>query len=231
MSRRALLALLLTVPLAPLAACSGGGEAAPTVAPATRLEAARDRLVAAKNVHLALTSADVPERQNGVTAAEGDGEVDATAPKFAGTIDATVRGVTGRVDLVTIGDDAWMKFFTPGYVKTDLTTLGAPNPSRLFDPAEGVPALLVATGSPKAANQVRDGRDVLDELTGTLPAARIKTLLGLGPGTGTFDVRYGITAQGELRRATITGPFFEGAASTYTLRLTDYGTSVTITRP
>lgn len=42
---------------------------------------------------------------------------------------------------------------------------------------------------------------------------------------------FGITDAGELRQATMTGPFFAGATSTYTLTLSNYGKAVTITAP
>ena len=60
---------------------------------------------------------------------------------------------------------------------------------------------------------------------------RIVDLLALGDGTGSFDITFGITKDGELRRAVTTGPFFTGSTSTYTLLLTDYGKAVTITAP
>ena len=66
---------------------------------------------------------------------------------------------------------------------------------------------------------------------GKLPGAPISELLHLGDGTGTYDVTFGITDAGELRQATMTGPFFAGATSTYTLTLSNYGKAVTITAP
>ena len=53
----------------------------------------------------------------------------------------------------------------------------------------------------------------------------------LGDGTGTFTVSYGLTDSGELRTATLVGPFFEGVEATYLLNLTDYGVPVEISRP
>jgi len=44
-------------------------------------------------------------------------------------------------------------------------------------------------------------------------------------------VTFGIASDNQLRNATMTGTFFSGKTSTYTLRLTGYGTAVEITRP
>jgi lipoprotein LprG len=231
MRRRALLGSSLTVAVVLLTGCSGGGAAEAEVDPAADLAAAKKTFDEAKFVGLTLSSKNVPKTENGVTGAIGTGEISATEPKFKGTVTATIKGVTGSADVVTIGDAAYMKFFTPGYNPTDLADLGAPNPSNFFDPATGISALLVDTGSPVAGEKVRDGAAVLQQYSGTLPGARIKELLNLGDGTSTFTVTYGIAQGDRLQLAEMTGPFFAGATSTFTLRLKNYGTPVEITRP
>jgi lipoprotein LprG len=91
--------------------------------------------------------------------------------------------------------------------------------------------LLPQTGDPTAAGRARAGAEVLDRIDGTLPGAPIKKLFHLGDGTGTYRVSYGLTSAGELRTATLVGPFFPGVQATYLLSLTDYGAPVEITRP
>jgi lipoprotein LprG len=50
--------------------------------------------------------------------------------------------------------------------------------------------------------------------------------------SGTFDATYDVTSDGELRQASLTGVFYSGKPSmTYSLMLTDYGTSKDITAP
>ena len=57
-------------------------------------------------------------------------------------------------------------------------------------------------------------------------------LLGVGDATKSYDVTYGITVPGgELRTVTMTGPFYKGAISTYTLTLDQYGAPVEISKP
>jgi lipoprotein LprG len=124
-----------------------------------------------------------------------------------------------------------MKIFTPTYNPADLADLGAPNPSNFFHPDKGISSLLVETGSPAVGEKVRDGAAVLQQYTGTLPGASIKELLNLGDGKSEFQVTYGIAEGDKLQLAEVTGPFFAGTTSTYTLRLKNYGTAVEITRP
>ena len=231
MRRRALLGTSVIVAAVLLAGCSGGDAPPAKVDPTADLAAAKKVFDEAKYVGLTLSSKNVPDAENGVTGAIGTGEISATEPKFKGTVTATIKGVTGSADVVTIGDAAYMKFFTPGYNPTDLADLGAPNPSNFFDPATGISALLVDTGSPVVGEKVRDGAAVLQQYSGTLPGARIKELLNLGDGTSTFTVTYGIAEGDKLQLAEMTGPFFAGTTSTFTLRLKNYGTPVEITRP
>jgi lipoprotein LprG len=231
MRRRALLGTSVTVAAVLLAGCSGGDQAEAEVDPTAALAAAKQVFDEAEFVGLTLSSKNVPQTENGVTGAIGTGEISAIEPKFKGTVTATIKGVTGSADVVTIGDAAYMKFFTPDYNPTDLADLGAPNPSNFFDPATGISALLVDTGSPVSGEKVRDGAAVLQQYSGTLPGARIKELLNLGDGTSEFTVTYGIAEGDRLQLAEMTGPFFAGTTSTFTLRLKNYGTPVEITRP
>ncbi|MGL5818513.1 MAG: LppX_LprAFG lipoprotein [Phycicoccus sp.] len=228
-------ALLLAVPaaVAALAAgCSGDGAAeTPDRTPAQRLAAAKTAFDRAGSVKVGLTSADVPKVQSGVTAAKGSGVISATEPKFAGSITGTIDGVAGQVEIVAIGETAWIKFFTPDFVETDLDTLSAPNPATFVHPEQGVSALLPQTADPIDGDQVRAGREVLDRITGTLPGAPVADLLGLGDRSGSYRVTYALTGDDELRTATLVGPFFPGVEATYTLTLTDYGAPTTITRP
>ena len=110
-------------------------------------------------------------------------------------------------------------------------SVNAPNPCTLFHPETGIASLVAATTDPVAKGQTRSGKDVVTSYAGKLPGAPISELLHLGDGTGTYDVTFGITDAGELRQATMTGPFFAGATSTYTLTLSNYGKAVTITAP
>ncbi|MEO6019281.1 MAG: LppX_LprAFG lipoprotein [Knoellia sp.] len=231
MRRRALLAGSVTVAVAMLVGCSGGGSPEAKADPKTSFPAAKKVFDEAKFVGLTLSSKDVPKTENGVTGAIGTGVISATEPKFKGNVTATIKGVSGSAEVITIGDAAYMKFFTPTYNPADLADLGAPNPSNFFDTNKGISQMLVETANPKAGDKVRDGATVLQQFSGTLPGARIKDLFNLGDGTSEFTVTYGIAEGDKLQLAVMTGPFFAGTTSTYTLRLKNYGTPVEITRP
>jgi lipoprotein LprG len=222
--------LALGVVLA-LTGCSSDAPEAPAQSPTEQLAAAKTAFDAAKTVQLDLSSRDVPPRENGVTAAKGSGVISTTEPAFQGTITGTIKGLAGTIDVIAIGADTYLKFFTPDYKKTDFDTLNAPNPAMFFDPATGISALLPQTADPKDDGQTRAGSEVLDKISGTLPGSTVADLFHLGDGTGTYAVSYGITDAAELRTATLTGPFFPGAQATYVVTLTDYGAPVEITSP
>jgi lipoprotein LprG len=227
----ALLAVATAAAALALGGCSEDAPAAPEESPTEKLDAAKETFDAAESVQLDLSSRDVPPRENGVTAAKGAGVISATEPAFSGTITGTIEGVAGTIDVIAIGETTDLKFFTPDYEETDLATLDAPNPALFFDPVKGISSLLPETADPVEAGRTRAGSEVLDRIDGTLPGARIEELFSLGDGTGTFAVSYGLTTSGELRTATLVGPFFPGVEATYLLSLTDYGAPVEITRP
>lgn len=215
-----------------LGGCSGGGHDTPTKqTPAQVLADAKQKFDTTSGLTFTLTSTGVPQKVNGVTAAHGQGVVSATEPKFQGTVGATIRGLTGTVQVIAIGADTWMKFFTPTYTKVDLATLNAPNPATLFSPDEGVSTMLPATTDVKEGGAVRQGESVLRSYAGTLPGPVVRKLLMLGDGKGSFAVAYGIDAGGYLRSATLKGPFWAGTTSTYVLTMQDYGQTVDIKAP
>ena len=214
-----------------LAACSGGtDQAAAELPPAEQLAAARTVLEKSPAVSFTLESAGLPGKAVGVSGAKGTGLF--TPPSFQGTLNASIKGVTGTVEVVAVEQDVYMKFFTPTFNKIDPATYGAPNPAQLFNKDTGITALITRTQSPTKASTVRDGADVLNTFTGKLPGDAVADLLVVGDRKGTFDVTYGVTQTGkELRNVVIKGPFYAGATSTYTLRLTSLAKAVAITRP
>jgi lipoprotein LprG len=71
---------------------------------------------------------------------------------------------------------------------------------------------------------------VLDTYSGSVPDTAVKKLIPSA--TGQFDATYSLTSDGQLRAARLTGTFESGQPSmTYTLLLTDYGTTKDVTAP
>jgi lipoprotein LprG len=225
-SRGMALALLM---VAALAAC-GGPSNVPVKTPAQQLAAAKAQVDAATSMHLTLRSAGLPATVNGALGADGSGT---HAPAFKGTLDARISGFEATVEVVSIDKLVYVKLpFTTAFVQADPKTYNAPDPAQLFATQGGITSLLTATVNPVEGPKVRVGAEVLTTITGTLPGASVARLLNIADATKTFNVTYGITDPGgELRTVTMTGPFYRGATSTYTLTLDKYGAPVEISKP
>jgi lipoprotein LprG len=215
--------------VAALAAC-GGSSNAPAKTAAQQLAAAKAQVDAAKSMHLTLRSSGIPATLNGALGADGSGT---HAPAFKGTLDARISGFEARVDVVSIDKLLYVKLpFTTKFVQVDPKTYNAPDPAQLFAPQTGITSLLTATTNLVQGEKIRVGPEVLTTITGTLPGASVAKLLNIGDATKTFKVTYAITDPGgELRTVTMTGPFYQGATSTYTLTLDKYGAPVEISKP
>jgi lipoprotein LprG len=227
----AVAAVVLSVALG-ASACTDDEKAAEArrQTPAELLASARTKLETSPSVSFTLESQGLPGEAVGISGAKGTGRF--TPPSFTGTLNATVNGVTGTVNVIAVEQDVYMKFFTPDYNRIDPADYGAPNPARLFDTTTGVTSLVDTTQGLRKDATVRDGADVLATLKGTLPGVAVADLLVVGDRAGTFEVTYGVTDRShELRTVVLTGPFYEGATSTYTLRLKRLDEPVEITRP
>ena len=216
-----------------LAACSSAPDTAPEskkLTAAEQLAAAKAKADAATSMHLTLRSSDIPVSANGALGADGSGT---HTPAFKGTLDARISGFEAKVDVVAIDKLLYLKLpFSTEFAEVDPKEYNAPNPAQLFATEGGVTSLLTSTTNPVEGKATREGADVLKTITGKLPGDSIAKLLNIGDATKTFDVAYGITDPGgELRKVTVTGPFFQGATSTYTLTLDKYGDPVEISKP
>lgn len=224
----AVAALLVSAGL--LAACSGeGGDDTPAPSPADRLASAKAQADAATSVHVVITSRDVPEGVDGVTGLDATGT---HVPAFKGTVTARIRGIVASVDTVAIGPDMWLKLpFTTSFVKTTPEEFGVPSPVRLFAPENGLSSLLTHTENPVDAGQAREGEEVLRTITGSVAGSHVTELLATGDVNGSYAVSYGLTDTDVLRKATLSGPFFPGATSTYEVTFDRYGEPVEISPP
>jgi lipoprotein LprG len=225
---------IVAATLLALTACSGGGNPGSGEASAPT---ARDQLAAAKkvlddtsSVHLKLTSQDVPEKADGVLGAEGDGT---HAPAFKGSLEARIKGLQATVPVVAVDGGFWLKLpFSSSYVKEDPEKYNAPDPAELFSTDHGITTLLPATKDPKLGDKTREGKEVVQTINGTLPGKVVTDVLVIGDSKGHYDVTYGIVPDSkQIRTVALSGPFYPGATSTYTLRLDAYGQPVEITKP
>ncbi|WP_158607459.1 LppX_LprAFG lipoprotein [Flexivirga caeni] len=228
------LALAATIALT---GCSSGSKksastaSGSTVTPAATLAKAKQTLDDTSGVHLKLSSANLPSDQNGLINGEGDGS---HAPAFKGTIGVRIPAAgTVSVPIIAVNGSVWAKTpLSPTMSKIDPKQFGAPDPAQIFATDGGFSSLLVATQSPKFGAKKRDGKDIVQTVTGTLPGAAIKKTLSFGDSSQTYRAVYLITSTGELRSAEITGQFYPGATNTsYTVDFSEYGEKVAISAP
>lgn len=211
-----------------ISGCSGGASG---VSAEQQLAEAQTKIEHAEAITISLTSADVPSNVDGVQAATGTAVMDGDLIKFEGEFQGKVSGVAAKVAILAIGDDTYMKLFTPDYEPVVLSTLGVPNPAGFFLPETGLASLLASTTDLNVGEQVREGDDVLTEITGKLSGDKVNALLNLGEADQSFDVTYGLTEDNELRTVVLSGEFWKGTVSSYTMLLTDYGVVVPIEVP
>ncbi len=228
--RRLTSVLAVTCVVALLATgCTADGDDG--VSARERLTAAQSTLANTDAVTLELTSSDTPSNTDGVQSAKGTAVMQGTPIKFAGELQGRIGGLTATVGILVIGDDAYMKLFTPDYEPVDLAGISAPNPTNFFAPDTGIASLMAATTDVARGDQVREGTEVLTEITGSLSGDRVLALLHLGAADRTFAVNYALTDDNELRRVTLRGEFWTGTESEYSMLLTDYGKVIVIEAP
>jgi lipoprotein LprG len=195
------------------------------------IDTAQKKLEDTSGVTLALTTKDLPDGVQGVQGADG---TVTDAPAFEGTLTAVISAGSFPVPIKAVGGKVYAQIpLTIGWSDVDPADYGAPDPALLLSADQGIPAILAATTDLKKGGDVRGGKDnkeVLTTYTGKVPAQAAAHLI---PGaTGDFDATYGVTSDGELRTAELTGEFYAGKPSmTYSMTVDDYGTSKDITAP
>ncbi|HWD80813.1 MAG TPA: LppX_LprAFG lipoprotein [Kribbella sp.] len=207
---------------------NGGGDDAVAL-----LTGAKQAIDQAASVHLVLTGRDLPA--SGQTLASGDG-VATHAPAFKGKLTVQSGGSPIDADVVAVGSKVYAKVsFSPAFIEltpSQLAGLGAPDPAILLDPAKGLTAVLPTLKDPKVKGQTRDGSKVLTEVTGTVEGKSLQGIFPKAPADGNFPSTFKIDKSSkQLVSATITGPFYSGATSSYDVTLDKYGEKVEITKP
>ncbi|HZX06305.1 LppX_LprAFG lipoprotein [Kribbella sp.] len=232
-----MLALCAVVVLA-VAGCSskkdsgsaGGSAGTDAVALLTGAKKAIDD---AASVHIVLTGRDLPAGAQ--TLASGDG-VATHAPAFKGKLTVRTNGSNLDAEVVAVGSKVYAKVsFAPTFIElspSQLAGLGAPDPAVLLDPAKGLTSVLPTLKDPKVKGQTRDGSKVLTEVTGSVEGKSLQGIFPKAPADKEFPSTFKIDKSSQqLVSATITGPFYTGATSSYDVTLDKYGEKVEITKP
>ncbi|RZT17284.1 lipoprotein LprG [Kribbella sp. VKM Ac-2569] len=187
----------------------------------------------AASVHIVLTGRDLPD--SGQTLASGDG-VATHAPAFKGKLTVRSGGSPIDAEVVAVGSKVYAKVsFSPSYIEltpTQLAGLGAPDPAILLDPAKGLTAVLPTLKDAKVKGETREGAKVLTEVTGSVEGKSLQGIFPKAPADQSFPSTFKIDKSSkQLISATITGPFYSGATSSYDVTLDKYGEKIEITKP
>ncbi|WP_181310714.1 LppX_LprAFG lipoprotein [Nocardioides campestrisoli] len=196
------------------------------------LAQASDTLLETSGLQLRLATDDLPDGVTGITSAEG---VATDAPAFEGDLRVRLAGNDFTVPVVAVDGTVWAQIpLTPGWSDVDPAEYGAPDPALLISPDQGFATLLQEVQDPEAVEQERGGVDnaeVLTRYAGTVDGAVMENVIPSSAGDS-FDVEFLVTEDGELRRAELSGVFYaDSDEMTYTVDLTDYGTTQQITAP
>jgi lipoprotein LprG len=136
--------------------------------------------------------------------------------------------------VVSVGGVVWAKLpLLPGYHKVDPATYGISDPGNLLNPDTGLTSLLVDPTDATYKGQVRVNGVVLDQVDATLSGEAVDKIFGSADPTKPVHAQFGIEPSNhEIRTAVITGPLFSTTQdSTFTIGLSNYGESITISAP
>jgi hypothetical protein len=218
-------AVLLAVAL--LAGCSGGSSDSPS----QLLGKAKTALDQTKSAHFVLTSQGTPA--GGTALMGGEGDI-ARPSAFQGTLKVQAAGSTVDLKVISSGGKVYAQLpFASSYSQVEPAAFGFGDPGKLLDPDTGVSQFLAKAQSPKLGDEKRIGGDVVREVTADIPGDLVQKVLTSKDPTKPVHATFSIaTANDQLRRAVLTGPFFSaGDNATFTLDLSKFGENVTITAP
>ena len=226
--RASALVLALVLVAAPaLAACSGGSEeSAPDL-----LAHAEHTLDETTTAHFVLESSGAPDTGTVLTGGEGD---IARPASFQGTLKVRTAGSPLDLKVISVNGTVYAQLpFTTTYSVVDPAQFGFGDPGALLDPDTGISQLLAQAESAKLGEEKRVGGEVVREVTAQIPGELVEQILTSKDPSKPVDARFSIAPEsGELRRAELTGPFYEaGSDATFTVRLSDFGDDVQITAP
>ncbi|RBY95333.1 hypothetical protein DQ237_14795 [Blastococcus sp. TF02-8] len=201
-------------------------------------ESAGDLLTKAKgtlddtsSAHFVLDSEGAPS--SGTALVGGEGDI-ARPSSFEGTLQVVALGSTVDLDVVSVDGTVYAQLpFASSFSVIDPSQFGIGDPGALLDPENGISQFFTEARSAKLGKERRVGGEVVREVTAELPGDLVEQLLTSKDPSKPVKATFSIADKsGELRRATLTGPFFTADADgTYTLELSDFGADVDITAP
>ncbi len=232
-ARRVLPAALVAATLA-LTACSDdgdGGGSTPESDPQAQLETAADLLNEASSVTFELEGDDLPDEGTVVVGGEG---VAVPPSSFEGEIRIRAGALPATIKIVSVDGKLWAQLpLTSGFDEVNAEELGFGDPGLLIDPDHGVSQLLTSGTEITAGEQVRVDGDVYDQVESVLPGELVGEVLTIADPSAEVQAVWALDSEtGQLRQATLTGPFYEsGDEQTYTVRLDKYDEPAEISAP
>lgn len=224
-----LLALLGVLLALLLVSCGGDESKTEGKSPQEVLTLAKEKFDEAKSVQFRLATNDEPESGNGILTATG---VLARPAAFEGEAEALFQGIRVTIPIVAVDGKVYAELpMTSRFTAINPNEFGAPDPADFIDPEAGISTLLTQMTGVKDDGETRDGDRILHNYSGTLTGDKVKAIVPSAV-DGDYDTVVGIDQDGLVRNVEVTGPFFgKGTSVTYRISLTDYGKSVTITKP
>ena len=209
-------------------AAAGSSSTAPD--PAGTLATAKKNLDAAGALHFTLTSDDSPKGTSALVGGEGD---IARPDRFSGSLDVLVAGQKLRVKVVSVARTVYAQLFSSSWAKVDPAQFGLHDPGTFMAAQGGLGDLLSTATNPRFTGEKRRGSEVLRMITAEVPGSTVARVLTTRDPARAVPAVFGVdTATGQLREATLTGPFFDASTtSTYTVVLDKYGEQVDIRAP
>ncbi len=219
----------LTIGALGIASCSSDDSGGPTGPdPSEQLGDAKAAMDSADSLTFSLSTDGLPSGQPGVLEASGVGTHE---PAFRGDIEVNQSGLGVNGEVVAVDGKVYAKLLVPVFVEIDPADYGAPDPAVLMSEKSGISSLLTAAEGVKADGQRREGDDVLDQISGTIPGEAMAAIFPSADGSAPFPATFALADDGRLRSAEISGPFYGGDSVTYTVTLDEYGGPVEITAP
>lgn len=214
-----------------MSACSSQDTDQPDTEPAERLRAAAETLSSAPAIGFSLSTEKLPTGVTGLLSVDGEGN---DTPAFQGEARVAAGGTTLPAEVVAVDGQLWVKTgFSSQFLTVDPDQLGVPDPAQLVGSGDGGAIWLLTRATElEEGDEVRDGREVLSTITGTIPGADMARLLTTADENGSFDAEFRLTEDDILHEVVVTGPFYAGAEDvSYVLTITALGSPVEISAP
>jgi lipoprotein LprG len=209
---------------------SAAASSSPAPDAASTLATAKKTLDAAAALHFTLTSDESPK--GAMALAGGEGDI-ARPDRFSGSLDVVIAGQRLRVKVVSVQRTVYAQLFSSSWAKIDPAQFGLHDPGTFMAPQGGLGDLLSTATNPRVTGEKRRGGEVLRMVAADVPGSTVARVLTTKDAARAVPAVFGVdTATGQLREATLTGPFFDATAtSTYTVLLEKYGEQVDIRAP